>query len=84
MGETPTFMRLGVLLVPDFCTEDNLRLVRQCGATDIVLTCPGFALEELEQAVARIHSCGLKVDVIERCACQRHRMTSIERACTRA
>ena len=65
-ASAPTFMRLGVLLVPEFCTDANLRLVRQCGATDIVLTCPGFSLEELESAVNRIQQFGLKVDVIER------------------
>jgi D-mannonate dehydratase len=61
-----TFMRMGVLLVPDMCTDENLRLVRQCGATDIVLTCPGFGLEELQAAVKRIRSFELRVDVIER------------------
>ena len=61
-----TFMKLGVLLVPEFCTEANLRLVRQCGATDVVLTCPGFSLSELRKAVDRVRAVGLNVDVIER------------------
>ena len=59
-------MKMGVLLVPEFCTDANLRLVRQCGATSIVLTCPGFSLPELMTAVSRIRSFGLTVDVIER------------------
>ena len=64
--QNETFMRLGVLLVPEFCTDANLRLVRQCGATDIVLTCPGFSLPELQQAVDRVRGAGLNVGVIER------------------
>lgn len=59
-------MRPAVLLVPSVCTDANLRLVRQCGATDIVLTCPGFSLEALQESVSRIRGLGLKVDVIER------------------
>ena len=65
-ADTPSFMKLGILLVPEFCTDDNLRLVRQCGAESIVLTCPGFSLQELSAAVSRIRSFGLTVDVIER------------------
>ena len=59
-------MRPGVLLVPEYCTDANLRLVAQCGATDIVLTCPGFELAALEAKLAHIRSFGLRVAVIER------------------
>ena len=66
MAHATNFMKLGVLLVPEFCTDSNLRLVKQCGAESIVLTCPGFSLDALSAAVARIRSFGLSVDVIER------------------
>ena len=64
--EQSFFMRPGVLLVPSMCTDENLKLMRQCGATDIVLTCPGFTLDDLSKSVERIRKFGLKVDVIER------------------
>ena len=64
--ETPTFMKLGVLLVPELSTETNFKLARQAGATDVVLPCPGFTLEALKAEIDRIKATGLNVSVIER------------------
>ena len=65
-GEATLFMRPGVLLVPSMCTDANLRLVRQCGATDIVLTCPGFTLGSLQAAVQQCRAHGDPRELLQR------------------
>ena len=60
------FMKLGILLVPEISNLSNLKLAAQAGATDIVLPCPGFTLEELDNAVKDMAKHNLKVSVIER------------------
>ena len=60
------FLKLGILLVPEISNDTNLKLAAQAGATDIVLPCPGFSLEELDTAVKNMAKHGLKVSVIER------------------
>jgi mannonate dehydratase len=60
------FLKLGILLVPEISNDTNLKLAAQAGATDIVLPCPGFSLEELDTAVKDMAKHGLKVSVIER------------------
>ena len=59
-----SFLRPALLLTE--LTDTNLRLARQCGATDIVGPCPGFEDGALDALVQRIRSFGLRLSVIER------------------
>jgi hypothetical protein len=58
-----SFLRPALLLTE--LTDTNLRLARQCGATDIVGPCPGFEDGALDALVQRIRSFGLRLSVMK-------------------
>ena len=57
-------MRIALLLTP--CSEENLALAAQVGATEIVASYPGLELSDLLETKRRVESFGLKLTVVER------------------
>ena len=62
------FLRVSVLLMPEFQTEHYFTLFKQCGVTDIVSPLPSDPtdLEALRAIKARIEGNGLRLSVLER------------------
>ena len=62
------FLRLAILLMPDYQTPHYMTLVRQCGATDIVAPVPAdpTCLEDLVALRDKISAQGLRLSVLER------------------
>jgi len=57
-------MRISLLLTP--CSDHNLQLAAQVGATDIVAVYPGLVLADLLETKRRVEAWGMKLSVIER------------------
>ncbi|MEM9015393.1 MAG: mannonate dehydratase [Verrucomicrobiota bacterium] len=57
-------MKIALLLTP--CSDENLQLAAQVGASEIVATYPGLELGSLLETKRRVESFGLRLGVIER------------------